>query len=364
MDISGVYDLEGLTLQVSNDIVNIAPNAKIINGTVILKEGATIMSQSDLISEIKVEIRGRYNIIDGLKWKNSGIAFYSNYNCSETKITNCQIQSDSNNSVKIIADKISSIESNITFSNCKFIFSRMGIELQNHGNSDYKIQDVIIKNCEFTALESDDYRYGISLTGYGKNVSITNCNFDKCVKGIELVGFSDVIIKQCNFTNGGKNSIISSNSRTMKNLTISNNTLQGLYIYNTFDSIISNNVINCLSYAEIKNSKNITFKNNNVTANAHYCLLLNQASENLIQNNTFIQQSTSNWAVIRCYGSKSVKNKIQINSITKSKGKKWDQYNGASDNIYQEKVSITNILGIKISELVKSKEKVQGKITY
>ena len=153
------------------------------------------MSNSDLISEVKVELRGRYIIIDNFKWKNSGIALYSNYNCSETKITNCQIKSETDNSVKIIADKISSIESNITFTNCKFEFSRMGIELQNHGNSNYKIQDVTIKDCQFIALESDDYKYGISLTGYGKNVSITDCNFDKCVKGIELVGFSDVTIK-------------------------------------------------------------------------------------------------------------------------------------------------------------------------
>ena len=283
----------------------------------------------------KITVKGRNVSISGVIVENAGIAIYSNYNCSDLVIRNSKIISSENNAIKIVADKVNGVINNIKFINCEFEFARMGCELQNHGNSDYKIDNVLFDNCKFTSLTSSSYKYGISLSGYGKNVKIINSTFN-CAKGIELVGFSNVNIDN-NIINGFINNIISSNTRHMSNINITNNKLNGKpFLYNCSDSEISNNEISC-NYVEIKKSNNVLISNNNVTSSGHYSLLFNDAPNNIVTKNTFNQNGKTNWAVIRCYGELSKDNKISNNIINKNKtGKLFDQYNGASENIFEK----------------------------
>ena len=103
---------------------------------------------------------------------------------------------------------------------------------------------------------------------------------------------------------------------------------------------VNRNKEKCKKYVEVKNSNNVTLKNNFIEANAHYVILVNQANDNLIQENTLVQHSSTNWAVIRFYGEKSVNNKALYNTLERDypkKGKRWDNYEGASNNTYVEK---------------------------
>ena len=336
-------ELDTEEIELSNSTLNLEKgkililNNSINNGTIVLNEGCTIICHSKNISQnLKIELRGKNITINNLKWQNDGICLYSNYNCSGLTLMGCQLNSEGNNAVKIIADKISGVIQNIQIKNCTFQFKRMGIELQNHGNSEYKIDKVLIQDSKFFTESESDYRYGMSLSGYGKNAKITNCKFNNCIKGIELVGFSDVDIKDSLF-NCKDYSIISSNSRKMDNFIIQNNKLNGqLYLYNCTNSVVSDNEINC-PYVEIKSSQEVVLTKNNITTTGHYSIMLNKASYSKIIENVINQKSTSNWSVIRCYGKDATDNLISKNKITRANktGKLWDQYNGASNNTFE-----------------------------
>jgi len=298
-----------------------------------LKTGDCFDGNNGVYKNTQLRICGKNITIKNVTIENSDICIYSNYNCSGLKIIDCTFKSTSNNCVKIIADNLSSVIQGILFDGCSFYFSRMGIELQNHKNSEEKIKDVTIKNCTFEGIDdSADYGYGISLSGYGRYTTINDCEFD-CKKGIELVGFSNVIIDN-NKIKGKTNSIISSNSRPMDNVYILNNELRSkLFLYGLSDSIIKNNNIYC-SYVEIKKSSTTTLVDNYIESTGHYSVMLNDASNNIVRNNTLNQTSKSNWSVIRCYGSNCSNNTIKDNTIKRANksGKAFDEYDGAHDN--------------------------------
>ena len=336
--INSNIDLEGKTIIIPNDTnIKIEENSSLSNGVLNISSGCVINSFSDIpCDKLKIVPKGKNISITGLKWQNTGIALYSLNNCTGLSLKRCEIKSTNNNAIKIVADKISTVDKNIEFKNCDIFFERMGAEIQNHGNEEYKISNVYFYDCLFTNISASDYGYGISLTGYGENVIINGCEFNECVKGIEIVGFKNVTIDGNEFANISKYAIISSNDREMSNIKIENNISDaGYYIYNTINSIIQHNKITC-KYIEIKNSNNVVFMENDVTSTGHYSIMLNQASKNIIKENTITQNSNSNWSVIRCYGEKSINNYISNNIITRKKkaGKIWDQYNGASGNIF------------------------------
>lgn len=283
---------------------------------------------------------------------------YTTYNCSGLVINNCYIKSDTKNGIKIVADNISGIVDGINIEYCQIEFGRMGIELQNHKNSQYKIQNVYIGGdanatynvtlshdgssgvSRFNALSGDwseNYKYGISLTGYGKSTEIVGCNFSDCAKSIEIVGFSDVKIASIDILNPGEYSIISSNSRQMNNIRIQDCTISGgkLMLYNTINACITENNITC-SYIEIKKSTACYIYDNTITSTGHYSIMFNDAFSNYAWDNSIYQNSTNNWAVVRCYGKKATANRISHNTIARvnSKGKTFDQRDGAFDNIY------------------------------
>lgn len=301
--------------------------------TIKLKSGECFDGNNEIYKDTQIRVCGKDITIKNTVIDNDGICVYSNYNCSNLKIENCTFISKSNNCIKIIADNLDSVIDNITFDGCKLYFSRIGMELQNHKNENEKIKNVTIKNCVFEGFaDSTSYRYGISLSGYGRYVSINDCIFN-CEKGIELVGFSNVIIEG-NKIDGNKETIISSNSRPMDNIHILNNKLNGkLFLYGLSDSVINGNEISC-SYVEIKKSKTTTLNGNEIESTGHYSVMLNDAHDNIVKENKITQKSKSNWSVIRCYGSDSTNNVITKNTITREKkgGKLYDEYNGAHDN--------------------------------
>ena len=300
---------------------------------VILKEGETLRG-ARLAGQVYVQ--GRNVTIEDCTVECDGVALYSNYNCSGLKVVNSTFASRGNNAVKIVADKLASPIEGINFMACRFEFARMGVELQNHGNNDYKFVGAYVEDCKFEAIDdSKDYRYGLSLSGYGREVTVNGCTFDKCVKCVELVGFSDVTIFGSDLK-GTSNSVISSNSRRMKDIHISDCSLVGMpHLYNCEDSWIADCEISC-SYVEVKKSRNVEVSGNNITSYVHYSVMLNQAHNCHVHDNT-IRQNGANWSVIRCYGQQSYENLIEGNKMSRAKktGKLYDQIEGAHDNIFK-----------------------------
>ena len=300
---------------------------------VILKEGESLHG---VTLHGQVYVQGRNVTIEDCTVECDGIALYSNYNCSGLKVVNSTFTSHGNNAVKIVADKLGNPIVGINLMACRFVFARMGLELQNHGNSDYKIVGAYMEDCKFEAIDdSKDYKYGISLTGYGRDVTVSGCIFTKCVKCVEIVGFSDVSIIGSEL-DGISHSVISSNSRRMKDIHISECSLKGMpHLYNCEDSWITDCEISC-SYVEVKKSKNVVVDHNEITSHGHYSVMLNQSNGCHIYGNT-IQQNGANWSVIRCYGQQSYDNIIESNQISRAKktGKIYDQYEGAHDNTFK-----------------------------
>lgn len=289
----------------------------------------------------RIEVRGKFVTIKDVTVEGEGITLYSNYNCSGLVVEDSTFISHSNNAVKLIADNVGGIVENVTFKNCKFIGSRMAVEIQNHKNTDYKINGVRFEGCEFVVAEpqptvKNEYPFGLSLSGYGRNVVVDGCKFTDCLKGIEIVGFSDVTIEDCNIT-GSSFSIISSNDRDMERIYIRDSKLKGMVrLTNCSSSILANNEIEC-PYVEIKNSNNVIVAENKITSTGHYTVMLNQSSICSVKQNNLVQKG-SNYSIVRCYGSKAKNNVIVDNTLKMKKPKKgkwWDQASGATRNIFE-----------------------------
>lgn len=288
----------------------------------------------------RIEVRGKNVTIKDVVVEGDGVALYSNYNCSGLTVEDCTFISHSNNAVKIISDNVGGVIENVVFRNCKFVGGRMAVEIQNHKNTDYKVNGVRFEGCEFVVAVpqptvKNDYPYGLSISGYGRNVVADGCKFEGCSKGIEIVGFSDVTIGDCDIS-GSAFSIISSNDRDMENITIEDCYLKGMVrLTNCSSSVLANNEIEC-PYVEIKNSNNVIVAENKITSTGHYSVMLNQSNDCSVARNVIKQTSKANWSVMRCYGKQAKNNVLKGNTITRAKkvGKVWDEYNGASENVY------------------------------
>jgi hypothetical protein len=182
----------------------------------------------------------------------------------------------------------------------------------------------------------NDYPYGLSLSGYGRNVVADGCKFEGCSKGIEIVGFSEVTIEDCNIS-GSAFSIISSNDRDMERIYVRDSKLKGMVrLTNCSSSVLANNEIEC-PYVEIKNSNNVIVVENTIISTGHYSVMLNQSSICSVKQNVLVQKG-SNYGIVRCYGSKA-KNSVIVDNTLKmkkpKKGKWYDQASGATRNIFE-----------------------------
>ena len=289
----------------------------------------------------RIEVRGKNVTIKDVVVEGEGIALYSNYNCSGLVVEDSTFISHTNNAVKIIADNVGGIVENVVFKNCKFVGGRMAVEVQNHKNTDYKINGVRFEVCKFVVAEpqptvKNEYPYGLSLSGYGRDVVVDGCKFEGCGKGIEIAGFSEVTIGNCDIS-GRSFSIISSNDRDMERIYVRNSKLKGMVrLTISSNSLLEANNIEC-PYVEIKNSNNVIVAENKITSTGHYTVMLNQSSICSVKQNNLVQEG-SNYSIVRCYGSKAKNNVIVDNTLKMKKPKKgkwWDQASGATRNIFE-----------------------------
>ena len=295
--------------------------------------------------ELKICVAGEDVEINSLMTSSSGNAvIYSFSSCNSLRVLNCEINALNGNGVKIVTDKIKGVVQNLFFNNNSISFNRMGIEIQNHGNKEYRYDGINICNSRFSMNTNiGKYGYGVSLSGYGRNVAISNCVFDAVNVGIEIVGFSDVEINSNHFDRISKKVIATSNKRPMSDISIKTNVANcggaKLQFANTRKIIIERNEFN-ISMIEMIGCSSCRIAKNRLTANGHYAIMLDgdkQSTENnWVYDNDVFQQG-DNWSVFRCYGVKSRGNRFENNFVRRAnkKGVAHDQMKGASNNMFK-----------------------------
>lgn len=285
---------------------------------IILRTGETLKD----VSCNKIWVKGKNVTIENVTVEGDEEALYSNYNCSGLVVRNSTFISHGKNAVHIIADTLKDPIEGIRFKNCVFIGYRMGVELQNHKNEKPKIDGVEFENCKFRG--TDGRGYALSLTGYGRNVYILNCVFEGRVKGVEIAGFSDVTLQGCKIQ-GGKESLIASNDRLMRNITARSCELKGkVYLENASESNLSWCKVEALC-VYLKNSTFITLIGNDIRSTGSYGVMMDQSRECLVTDNTITQRG-SNYSIVRCYGKNATGNIVRGNAISMKKPKKGKWY--------------------------------------
>ena len=320
-------------------------NGSISNGVISLNKGCRLFGNRQKCVELKICVAGEDVEINSLMTSSSGNAvIYSFSSCNSLRVLNCEINALNGNGVKIVTDKIKGVVQNLFFNNNSISFNRMGIEIQNHGNKEYRYDGINICNSRFSMNTNiGKYGYGVSLSGYGRNVAISNCVFDAVNVGIEIVGFSDVEINSNHFDRISKKVIATSNKRPMSDISIKTNVANcggaKLQFANTRKIIIERNEFN-ISMIEMIGCSSCRIAKNRLTANGHYAIMLDgdkQSTENnWVYDNDVFQQG-DNWSVFRCYGVKSRGNRFENNFVRRAnkKGVAHDQMKGASNNMFK-----------------------------
>lgn len=314
------------------------------NGTLYLENNTSVKGQSTMECgrRLKVQIGGGNVNINNLRWSNDqGVALLSYASCQNLTIENCYVTSMVDNSVKIVADNVKDVIKNITIKYSTFTFKRMGIEIQNHGNNEFRYDGLYIHDCSFYMVDGrTNYGFAVSLSGYGKNAVVNNNMFFGNSVGVELVGFSKVAINSNQFQGITSKTIVCSNKRKMQDITIENNEINSpsskIQISNTDRLFFRNNTIT-ISYIELIGCSDCNISNNDIVSKSHYAIIMDggakRTENNIIENNT-IRQEGDNWAVIRCYGGHCYGNHVRNNQITRlsKRGKIYDQIKGANNN--------------------------------
>lgn len=296
----------------------------------------------------RIEVRGKNVTIKDVTVESDGVALYSNYNCSGLSVEDSVFISRKNNAVKIIADNVGGVIKNTVFKNCKFVGGRMAVEIQNHGKLTppaegvpddwYKIDGVEFENCDF--VSEGDNGFALSLTGYGKNARCYNCNFAGTKKGVEVVGFIDVVLQSCSLT--GKQAFIASGDRPNK-VAIRLCRLKGSVRFeNCSESGMAWCIADASPYVEIKQSSRTTLLGCEITSSIHYGVMINESKECTVIN-CKITNTGSNYSVVRCYKPKSTGNIIRGNTLIMKHpkvGKWYDQKDGATGNVFTENKGI------------------------
>lgn len=290
-----------------------------------------------------IDVRGRNVVIEDVRVEGDGVSLYANHNCSGLMVKNSTFISHEKKAVHIVADKVSGTIEGISFNNCKFIGYRMGVELQNHGKLKppaegvpkdwYKISGVEFENCDF--LSEGESGYALSLTGYGEKTRCYNCNFTGTMKGVEVVGFIDVVLQSCQLT--GKQAFISSNKRPNKVALRLCRLKGGVRLENCTESGMAWCIVNASPYVEIKHSSRTALIGCEITSAVNYGVMINESRECTVLN-CKIANTGSNYSVVRCYKPKSTSNIIRGNTLMMRKpkvGKWYDQKDGASGNVFE-----------------------------
>ena len=328
-----VFEFDGGSIH--DGILELSTDCKLI-GAVFLRRACR---------NVEVRISGQNVCLERVEIINeSGIGLRSHTNCSRLSILDSTISSSCDNAVKLVADHIEGVTENVRFENCVFFFRRMGVEIQNHGNSSCRYNRLTISGCCFKMLPSPEYGYAISLSGNGRNANISSNTINGTVVGVEIVGFSDVKIRNNSFIDITVKAIVASNERIMSNITIAKNRIicpkARLQILNTCNLSIKNNDLRLMNL-ELGGCTQSIISDNNIYSYGHYAVMIDgtnkESRNNIVQNNT-IEQLGDNWAVFRCYGKNATKNRFLRNKIKKaiSKGVLYDQKNGAANNVLKK----------------------------
>lgn len=257
---------------------------------------------------------------------------YTEENLYNVYIKNCYFSNKRGNGIKIDINK--GFCSNIIIENCVFKdLGRMGVEFENHTDpiyTNYRYTNVKINNNTFDNLGLKKYGMGVSLSGYGNNVDITNNTFNNCrFCAIENVGCSDssFINNKIMLDDGIAGTIFSiSGLRPMKNLIIEGNKFCKIgnekipksLFQNLHHSKLINNI---LGSCEFRESSYNEILNNTFKTKEPYILHLElNVNYNKFINNKFDHSLASNkWYCINIVGN-AVKNnlfeKVDYNGLT------------------------------------------------
>lgn len=346
------FDLKDKTLEIPDNCILDFKGGSFNNGTIILNNDCKVLGKNTTFNT-HIIVKGRNVTISDINIEVSGVCVYGDnpYDVSNLTINNCNLISTKDNCIKIVTDTLDGVVENINIRNSNMKFHRMGIELQNHGNDSVRFVGGTITNCKFSLLDTSSYNYGyaISLSGRGNNINITDCLFDKCYMGIELVGFNYTIISNNKMINGiGTYLIAATNVRRMTGTLISNNTFdgQGLFITNTDRAHIIDNIFTNNRGITFTASNRCLFKENNCifTSNTTTAVMLENSYNCRIEdNNLDISASTNFFSIMRAYGSNAKYNVFRSNFIAKPEGGNvFDQINEASNNYCYDYYFINN----------------------
>lgn len=341
--VTSPIDLQGQTKKIPEGTkIVIKGNGCYKNGRLSLKDNVSLIGRknSKKSSSLSIYVDGKNVTIQGVTWEGSnGPALLSYNDCDNLKIENCNITADSDNCIKLVTDNNpGQVTSGITISNCNMIFKRMGIELENHGNNEYRFDGVTISGNTFSLLDNQPlYGFCVSLSGYGKNAVVEKNTFLTSKTGVELVGFKNVYVQNNNFKGVFDYVVVSSNTRKMKNINILSNTADcpkaKIYL-RTCDSVeIKNNTLNILQF-ELHGS-HYYISNNDITSNGRYTFMFDGGNNSIVENNK-VTQLGDNYAVFRCYGKNAVNNQFRHNTLLKkiTVGVLFDQKNEAKGNTF------------------------------
>lgn len=304
------FDLDGEEVTIPAGCVLKFEGGKMNNGKLLLNERCVLHGPAEL-DEIHIKVAGADCVIKDLSLSVS-VAKYGveleyvivsqDNDVSGLNISNLSIVSSVGGCIKIITDNLQDVVKDIVIDKCSLTFHSMGIELQNHLNGEYLIQQVAISNCRFEIADPADYLYGfaISLTGTGENIDISYCYFSTVYYDLEIVGFNDV-----KFTNNecentfSQGLIISSASADVNNIIISDNYFhKGVSLGKIHNSVFSNNLIDSddtVSSLNFDNCSDVSIiGNRSISSFTEWVLALNSCSNIIVSSNYFESRIVSN----------------------------------------------------------------------
>lgn len=310
------------------------------NGRLKLQDNVTFICKNDVkCSSLSMFVIGKNIKLQGVSWEcTNGPALLSYYDCDNLTLDKCTITADSDNCIKLVTDGLSGqVVTGLKIQNCKMKFKRMGIELQNHRNTEFRFDGATISGNTFSLFDDKPlYGFGISLSGYGRNVTVTNNNFLSAKWAIEI-GFDSVYIQNNTFTGITDQAISSSGERIMKHIHILSNTMNcpraKIFMRSTDSVEIKNNIINIL-FLELYGS-HYFISNNDITSNGRYTFMFDGGNNSVVENNK-VTQLGDNYAVFRCYGKDAVNNQFRHNTLMKkiTGGVLFDLKNEAKGNTF------------------------------
>lgn len=341
------FDLNNSTVTIpANSTLNFV-GGSISNGVLQLNAGCSVVSKDvGYLDDIAVVLLGKNICIENMEISSSVDAIRSNStDVSGLRIRNCNIVA-TDNCVKLITDELEGILKDVEISGNQFRFLRMGIELQNHANDDYKINGFLINGNYFVDSgntdESDTYStfasycYAISVSGYGENGTISHNTFRAVNIGVEQVGFKRVNISD-NLFIGNQVPLSFSNNREMPDCVVSDNVVRGglVRFNNIQDSVIIGNDFDHVEDVYFSWSNRNKFTGNRIYATkVGDALFFDNSGYNIVTDNSIYHDNASGQAVIKFYASNSTGNICDGNGLWRNSsiGTWWVDQNNASNN--------------------------------